>query len=234
MQGSIFIFRLFFMKGQNGDQMITTYIFDLDGTLTDTMESIAYFCNLSLNWCGLPSLKTKDFQYMVGDGRDVLIHKMLARFNRDDEETFRRAAEKYDAEYKRDFMHLVKKYDGMEETLHILKDRGKRLCVLSNKPHDMTQAIVGTVFPGVFDMVYGHRQGIAHKPDPEAVRLLLDEIVETPENCIFIGDTNVDIFTGKNAGIQTVGVLWGFRDARELEAAGADYIISHPSELLRL
>lgn len=213
---------------------ITTYIFDLDGTLTDTMESIAYFCNIALKWCGLPPLKTQAFQYMVGDGRDTLIHKMLAHYGRDHEDLFSMAAKKYDEEYQKDFMHLVKQYDGMDQTLCELKRQGKRLCVLSNKPDDMTKAIVGTVFPNLFERVYGHREGIAHKPDPEGVRLLLKEIGAEPGECVFIGDTNVDIFTGKNAGIKTVGVLWGFRDRKELEEAGADKIAAHPYELLQL
>ena len=211
------------------------YIFDLDGTLADTMASITHFCNLALKDAGLAPIDQEPVRDMVGNGRDVLIHKLLAYYGEDTPARFERAAVVYDDAYSKDFMYLVKEYEGMTQTLRGLRERGDRLCVCSNKPDDMARAVASGLFSAdLFDIVMGHRVGIPHKPDPAAALEIAATLDTQPAKCAFVGDTYVDIETGKNAGMITVGAEWGFRGRRELEEAGADYIIAKPAELLAL
>ena len=126
----------------------------------------------------------------------------------------------------------VTPYEGIREMLSELKSQGIRLGVLSNKPHRQTVKVVREIFgEGVFDCVQGQQEQIARKPDPEGVYRLMEALNTTKEECLYVGDSEVDIRTGKNAGVRTVGVAWGFRDRETLSAAGAETIIDRPGEL---
>ena len=131
-------------------------------------------------------------------------------------------------------MFKVTAYEGIEETLQVLKQKGIRLAVCSNKPHPATVKVIDTMFPGVFDMILGQSDAIARKSAPDGALKIAEEFQVKPEECMYIGDTKTDMQTGKAAGMYTVGVLWGFRDREELESNGADIIVEKPYELQKL
>ncbi|MFW5675379.1 MAG: HAD family hydrolase, partial [Acetivibrio ethanolgignens] len=137
--------------------------------------------------------------------------------------------------FKKDCTYKVKPFDGIPELLREAKVRGIKLSVVSNKPHERTVEVIDKLFgKDVFDMVVGQREGIARKPDPFGALEAARSFGLKPEECRYIGDTNVDMETGHRAGMFTVGVLWGFRDRAELEANHADAIVAEPKELLEL
>lgn len=214
--------------------MIKLVIFDLDGTLSNTLASIAYFGNAALRACGYREIgRAEDFRYLVGNGADELMRGMLRTVTgQADEREVRRLRQVYDEAYAKDPLYLVGQYDGVAETLLRLQEYPVLLAVLSNKPDDMANTVVNRLFPDVaFARCYGQRDGVARKPSPEGALLIAKELGVLPQECMYVGDTDVDMKTGKAAGMDTIGVLWGFRDAPELLANGADHILSHPSEL---
>ena len=211
------------------------YIFDLDGTLSDTLESLSVSGNLALGEIGMEPFPKDRYRYFVGDGADELVRRM--RIANGDTECVH-----YDelrAAYRRTFAehadYKVTVYDGMPETLKELKDRGYKLAVLSNKPHKQAVEVVEKLYgAGVFDHIRGNVREIPRKPSPEGALLTASAIGLDPSEIIYVGDTSTDMKTGKNAGMFTVGVLWGFRERDELIENGADIIIGHPRDLLEI
>ena len=132
-------------------------------------------------------------------------------------------------------LYKVTAFDGMKETLAEMKKRGVKLAVLSNKPHEATYlAVTGLFGDDVFDVIQGLKPGMKRKPNPDGAWKIADALMVKPKDCMYVGDTNTDMQTGKAAGMYTIGVLWGFRDRKELEENHADRIISHPRELLQI
>lgn len=207
-------------------------IFDLDGTLMDTIPAISYFGNTALEKFGLPAIEPNRYKVLVGNGRDLLIHRMLNESGNDTEENFKNVGKAYDALYEADPLYKTAPYDGVLNLLDTLKEKGFTLAVLSNKPDNVTQDVVRLFFGDRFDVIAGQKPGVNPKPDPAGVFIILDQLKMTAEESYFIGDTYVDITTGKNAGIESIGVLWGFRDRDELEGAGADHIVAKAEEIL--
>lgn len=199
-------------------------IFDLDGTLLNTLPTIAHYGNCALVKFGFPEIKEERYKTLVGDGRDVLIHRMLAEFNSGTDENFEKVRAAYDSLYEADYMYLAKPYSHIKEMLGGLKERGVKLAVLSNKPDNVARPIVQSVFGDIFSEIWGKRDDFPTKPDPTAALEICRIMNEDASDTVFIGDTSVDIITGKNAGFYTIGVEWGFRDRKELEDAGADFI----------
>lgn len=207
-------------------------IFDLDGTLTDTIPAIAHFGNTALTSYGFTELPNERYKKLVGNGRDKLIHRMLRENGADTSENYEKVGKAYDAAYEADPLFETKPYDGIIELLDSLIKNGIKIAVLSNKPDNVAQDVVRLFFKDRFNAAYGQRNGIAIKPEPIAALEIAKELGIDVSEAVFIGDTNVDILTGKNAGMKTIGVLWGFRDKEELLSAGADYIVSKPLEIL--
>lgn len=210
-------------------------IFDLDGTLLNTIDSIAYFANETLKKVfSLPPIDVETYKYYIGNGAEKLIRRSLKHHGIEDEESFKKAFEYYNKIYDADPYYLIEVYEGIAELVSELKRRGLRLGVISNKPHYPTCEIIKKYFgENTFEVVYGARDGFPKKPDP-AVPLSIAEIFDAkPSECIYIGDTNTDMQTGKNAGFYTVGVLWGFRKKEELVEANADEIAEIPSDILK-
>lgn len=217
-------------------RLIQAVLFDLDGTLANTLVSIASFANEALADCGLPAIETDAYRYLVGNGRDTLIRRMLHTLGQsEDGDLFGRVGAAYDAAYAAEPLRLVTAYPHIPQLLEGLKDRGIPCAVLSNKPDDMTHAVVGGLFArDTFAVVRGQRDGVPKKPAPDAVFSILNTLGVEPAHCLYVGDTKVDMQTGKNAGAVTAGVLWGFRDEDELRVNGADHIVGDPLELLKL
>ena len=210
-------------------------IFDLDGTLTDTLTAIAHFGNTALSKNGFDTYGTDRYRAFVGDGRRKLIERMLDAQGALTSANYAAVCAAYDAAYEADPLYKTTAYDGVHAILDALKAEGLRLAVCSNKPDNVVRGVIERVFaPDTFDYVRGAIDGGAVKPDPTLALEIAAKLGARPDECLFIGDTNVDIFTAKNAGMTSIGVLWGFRDRAELQEAGADYIIASPEEILQI
>lgn len=214
---------------------IKVCIFDLDGTLTDTIRAIAHFGNLALAEFGMSPIDVEDYKRYVGDGRDKLIHRILDAHNSDTPELFEKVRDIYDAGYESDYLYDTNAYDGIKELLAEIKSRGIKIAVCTNKPDNVAHFVLDTIFgENYFDAVSGVIDGMPTKPDPYGALKIMETLNAKPQECIFLGDTNVDILTAKNAGVTSVGVLWGFRTQTELIQAGADYIVAEPHNVLQL
>ncbi len=215
--------------------MIKTCIFDLDGTLTDTVRTIAHFANTETSKYGFPPAPVENFKYFAGDGARMLIHRVLAYHGVENTALEETLLHRYNAAYDADFLYLCALYDGIADMIQELHRRGIQLAVLSNKPQTTAEKTVHAFFGGdTFSVVFGQREGVPLKPDPAGLFEILTLLGCKKQECLYIGDTAVDIHTGNSANLTTVGVLWGFRNREELESAGAHHIIAHPSDLLSL
>ena len=208
-------------------------IFDLDGTLADTIASITYCGNLALSRFGLPSFGEEDYKRFVGDGAAMLIRRALLAAGDERLEHFEEVYETYLEIFAKDCMYQVKPYEGICALLEELKRLSVRIAVLSNKPDADSIRVVEALFGrGLFDFVQGQREDIPRKPDPAGVYRIMEAFGLPAGDFLYVGDSGVDMKTGRAAGIFTVGVLWGFRDREELVENGADAVISKPLELL--
>lgn len=215
--------------------MYKVCIFDLDGTLTDTLESLTYSVNETLKELGLKEITDGQCRQFIGDGARALIERALKASGDENLTLTERAMEIYGRIFAANCTYHVKAYDGVLEMLEELRDRGVKTAVLSNKPHQQTIDVVEQVLgTGYFDKICGQREGIARKPSPAGVFEILETLGVMREECLYIGDSDVDMETAKQAEVAAVGVSWGFRLREVLEKAGADYIIDTPHELLEL
>ena len=210
-------------------------IFDLDGTLTNTLESMTYSVNLTLEEMGLSKITKDQCRLFVGNGARVLMEKSLKAAGDTDASRIEEGMEIYGRIFDRNCTYHVTPYEGIPEMLKALKDKGIHLAVLSNKPDRQTVKVVKAIFgEELFDYAQGQKEGIRRKPEPDGVWYLMEQMHVSKEECLYIGDSEVDAATGRNAGLKTIGVLWGFRDRKTLETAGADDLIDRPDELLQV
>ncbi len=210
-------------------------IFDLDGTLTDSVKSLAYSVNLTLKDLGYESQPEERFKQFAGDGSSVLLERALQAAGDTALVHKEEAIRIYDGYFSKYSMYQVKPYEGIVETLKALKEQQIKLAVLSNKADTEAVKVVETVFGrDTFQIVRGQRDGVPRKPDPQGAIMIAKELQVPVSECLYIGDTNTDMKTGNKAGMNTVGVTWGFRDRKELEENHAKYIIDFPKELLAL
>ena len=209
-------------------------IFDLDGTLTNTLESMTYSVNLTLEEMGLSKITKDQCRLFVGNGARVLMEKSLKAAGDTDASRIEEGMEIYGRIFDRNCTYHVTPYEGIPEMLKALKDKGIHLAVLSNKPDRQTVKVVKAIFgEELFDYAQGQKEGIRRKPEPDGVWYLMEQMHVSKEECLYIGDSEVDAATGRNAGLKTIGMLWGFRDRKTLETAGADDLIDRPDELLQ-
>ncbi len=213
--------------------MIKLVVFDLDGTLTDSLASIQYCANGALEACGLEGFSADRYRYFVGDGMPELIKRCTEAAGDKDQVHFEKALEVYKTLFQEYCMYQVVPYDGILELLEELKNRQIKIAVNSNKPHDRAVEVVEQIFgKGYFDLVIGQSEERPKKPSPEGVFYILEKLGVKSEEVLYLGDTDTDMQTGKQAFAFTVGVLWGFREREELEQNQADAIITHPLEAL--
>lgn len=215
--------------------MMKACIFDLDGTLTDSVKSLAYSVNLTLHDLGYAPQPEERFKQFAGDGRSVLLERALRAAGDVELIHYEEAVKIYDSYFSENSMYQVKAYDGIKETLTQLKEKGIKLAVLSNKADKEAVKVVEMVFgKDMFQIIRGQREGVLRKPSPQGAILIAQELKVQCKECLYIGDTNTDMQTGNKAGMHTVGVTWGFRERKELEENHAEYIIEHPKELVAL
>ena len=207
-------------------------IFDLDGTLADTLDDIAAAMNAVLGRRGLPVHEPAAYRLMIGLGLRNLVHEALPVARRDDE-TIAACLDEMTAQYRRHLLDHTRLYDGVAELVARLRDEELGLAVLSNKADDLTQRIVAALFaPGTFDVVLGARPELPRKPDPAAALRVAGRLGVAPTRIAYLGDSAVDMRTAVAAGMIAVGVTWGLRDRAELEAGGAQLLLDHPLDLV--
>ncbi|MCI6006608.1 MAG: HAD family hydrolase [Blautia sp.] len=214
--------------------MIKAAIFDLDGTLADTLESMAYVANTIMRRFGLKEMPVDNFRYYSGEGANMLMRRCLKDAGDSELTRFDEGQRLYREMFAADPMYKVTHYPGMPETLKELKKRGVRLAVCSNKPHAAAVKVIAQMFGDDFDLVIGQSDAIRRKPAPDGPLKVVGEFGVRPEECMYVGDTRTDMLTGKAAGMFTVGALWGFRDRDELRNSGADIIAERPADLLKI
>ncbi len=205
-------------------------IFDLDGTLLDTLVDLAETCNEVLLHHNFPTHSTLAYKEFVGYGLRVLMKKSTPAGTED--RIIHQCCALFSELYSRNWKRNSCPYAGISDMLSALKAHGVKLAVLSNKPHDFTRLFVYEFFvPGQFSIVYGQRDGFPKKPDPTVALEIASRFAIRPQEMLFVGDSGVDIQTGKAAGMQTAGVSWGFRSRQELAKNNADILVHNPLEL---
>lgn len=212
----------------------TYVIFDLDGTILDTLEDLADATNWVCAQHGWPVHPLEAYKGFVGNGAGKLLERVTPSIVELTPELRRTLMAEFSERYTKHSADKTHAYDGMPQALSRLKAAGVRMAVLTNKPHEAAGPVVERYYPGVFDAVQGALPGVPLKPDPAALLALMDRLGAAKGETLFVGDSNVDIRTGKNAGLAACGVLWGFRTRAELEAEGADFIAERPEELAEL
>ena len=210
-------------------------IFDLDGTLINTISDLGQACNHALAACGYPTHKIEDYPRLVGNGINKLIERALPEEHRQ-EKTVLQVREYFVPYYDEHNCDLTHPYEGIPELLHALKAAGHQLAVASNKYQAATEKIVAQLFPGIFDIVLGERENVARKPDPQIVydiHQTLNTQLSTL-NSLYIGDSLVDANTARAAGCTLVLCTWGFEAAEKLAAFEPNYLIEKPEEILEI
>lgn len=208
-------------------------IFDLDGTLLDTIEDIALTMNLVFGRRGFPPFSIADCMRMVGDGMEVLVRRALPG-GAGDEALVDEIVQEYREAYGLAWRDHSRPYPGVPELLEGLKARGVRSAVLSNKSHPFIEIMTRELLPFDFDAVLGALPGVPFKPDPSAALRIASDMGLPPAGFVFVGDTDIDMETARAAGMYPAGALWGFRDAANLKAGGAKVLLASPGDLLRL
>ena len=205
-------------------------IFDLDGTLINTIDDLGQACNHALSACGYPTHKIEDYPRLVGNGINKLIERALPEGHRN-EATVLRLREYFVPYYDAHNCDLTRPYEGIPALLQALKAQGHTLAVASNKYQAATEKIVAQLFPDTFDVVLGERDGVARKPHPQIVYDILLDRSDKSET-LYIGDSLVDAETAQAAGVKLILCTWGFCTEEQLMTANPDYMVHHPAEIL--
>lgn len=206
-------------------------IFDLDGTLVNSIYDLAGSVNIALRNASLPENELEDYYYFVGNGMEHLVRSAMREKGSDDE-LYRIIRADFDRQYAIHCNDKTCAYEGLSELLQRLHTAGIKTAILSNKAESFIKGIVEKNFPeNNFLAAWGQREGVERKPSGDGVKKLLKELRYRESECVYIGDSDVDVLTARNAGVDIIGVLWGFRTREELEKAGADRIAATPQEL---
>lgn len=212
--------------------MYSYVIFDLDGTLLNTIEDLADAGNHVCKLHGWPVYPVESYKRMVGNGIPNLVRRFAPPET--DSATLDQAFQEFMAWYDLHKEDKTAPYPGMKQLALELKQAGISIAVLSNKADEMAGPVVEAYYPGVFPIVQGALPNLPTKPDPTLLHRLMNRMGAVPEQTLFVGDSNVDIQTAKNGHLASCGVLWGFRTRQELEEEGADYLAEGPQELIKV
>lgn len=209
-----------------------TAIFDLDGTILDTLEDLRDSVNFALVKNGLPRRSTEEIRAFVGNGIRLLIERAVPE-NTEGDITDKCFLD-FKEHYKNNSANSTKPYDGIIDVLKELKANGVKLAVVSNKADFAVRGLMESYFPELFDYAVGEREGVRRKPCPDSVLEVLKKLSADKNEAVYIGDSEVDVETAKNAELPCISVTWGFRDKKVLESACPEYIIYKPSEITEI
>lgn len=212
--------------------MINTIIFDLDGTLLNTLEGLKNSTNFALKKFNSPEITLEQTRSFVGNGVRKLIERAIP--NGEKNPDFEKCLNTFKEHYSKTMYQKTVAYDGIEDMLTELKKRGIKTGVVSNKFDTAVKELCKNYFDGLIIVAIGESPNVRKKPAPDSVLKAMKILGAKPENTLYVGDSDVDIQTAKNSNLKSVGVTWGFRDRELLEKEGADFIINTPCELLEL
>lgn len=207
-----------------------TYIFDLDGTLLDTLQDLANAVNHAMREMNYPERTVDEVRRFIGNGIRMLIKRAAPQGI--SVEDYEKTLAVFTAYYLDHIADFTKPYDGIAEVIKTLKSKGCKVAVVSNKADEAAKKVVKDYFGDIFDMVVGKMDRFPSKPEPDSVLYVIETLGADKDKCIYSGDSEVDVQTAHNAGLPCVGVTWGNRDVSELIAAGAEYIAEKPNEIL--
>ena len=209
-------------------------VFDLDGTLLDTLGDIATSANFALVTLGFQAQEREKYRYFVGEGVFKLFENIFAS-NPQDKETIQKAVSLFESHYAKQFNQNTKLYEGISKMLTFLQKRGFKMAILSNKPDSFTKmCVMKYLREWKFEIVFGAREGIPRKPHPTGALEICELLHVMPNECYYLGDTMIDMQTANSAGMIALGALWGFREESELREHGAQYLLKTPSEVIKL
>lgn len=210
--------------------MIKAVLFDLDGTLADSLSDLADSTNFALSEMGLPIHGRDEYKYLVGDGIPKLIERALPEGEKT-EQNQKQCLDIFMRRYKEHYHDKTVAYDGIPDMLSRLKSDGMKIAVISNKADDMAVKVTEKLFGSIFDVVAGKREGFPTKPDPALTLEVIRQLGVKPQESVLVGDSGMDMAASVNAGATGIGVLWGFRLEDELLKNGARYIVKSPAEI---
>lgn len=213
-------------------KMYKAIIFDLDGTLLNTLDDLASSVNFALEKCGYPKRSTEEVRRFIGNGVIKLMTRAVPY--RVTEEEFEKCFEAFRSHYLRHMTDSTRPYDGIPELLEKLKEEGIKTAVVSNKLHSAVVGLCDDFFGGKITIAFGVENESERKPSPANVFKALRELGVTKDEAIYVGDSEVDVQTAINSGLPCIGVTWGFRDADELSKSGAKYIVDKPGDILSI
>ncbi len=209
-------------------------VFDLDGTLANTLLDLANAVNRALEFYGLPTHDIEKYNKFVGNGISNLISQVLGDKS-SDRELHSKVKQYFDDYYPKHLCDFTEAYQGMSELLCQLKSLGIKTAVHSNKPHIYVPEILAKLYPEhKFELAWGQQEQYERKPSPQALIAMMQQLSVKPEEVIYVGDSDVDVITAHSAGVDVCGVEWGFRGRAELESAGADFIAKNSEELYEI
>lgn len=215
--------------------MIKLCVFDLDGTLLNTLPALNKIINLCLSDLGLASVSEEDTKHFVGNGYKIFVDRALKHLGIYEKVDKQKAYKIYEEHFAKHKLYKVEPYTGIVELINELKNRKIKTVVLSNKSQEGVEANIKKCFDkSLFDAVYGERQGIKIKPAPDALNLIIKDFGVEKSEVLYFGDSDVDMQTSINAKVVGIGVLWGFRDREELEKNGAKFIVEKAEDILEL
>lgn len=205
-------------------------VFDLDGTLLNTLDDLAAAVNYALDQMGMPRRSKEEVRSFLGNGTRVLMHLSVPEGT--DEKTELRAFQTFTTRYSAHHADATAPYPGILDVVEALRDASVPRAVVSNKPDADVQALVASYFPGLFDAVVGQREDVRRKPAPDSLQAVMRGLSLSPADAVYVGDSEVDVQTAANAGTDCVIVSWGFRDVPFLREHGASRIVDTPAQLL--
>ena len=207
-------------------------LFDLDGTLLNTLGDLRAATNHALEVRGLPPHSMEEIRQFIGNGIRLLICRAMPEGTPEAE--IDAALDDFKAYYAAHIHDRTVPYDGIPQLLTALRKRGIKVAVLSNKIDSASQQLIEYFFPGKTDVVFGEHVGVPRKPDPTSCRMVMQQLGVQPEQVLYVGDSGTDMQTAKNAGLYAVGVTWGFRSKEVLLKYGADVLVHRPEQILQI